>query len=653
MRGCGHEASERSDWLGRLDHRGLVLFPILAPTPALPRTQEREKFGFGRDGGGLLMLSPDSRTVATEILRPPAGFALEHAAITTYSLDLDVLLALPLAVLAQSDQGIEELLADPMLTLEALREAGQRLDIFVNETSIAVPHTNRALFAMLEECVHPVRAPNGGAFHPKVWVVHFIGESGESMLRVAVVSRNLTYDRSWDTALVTEAQASSKKPLEASQALGDLLRALPGMAVHGLDDEIAEQLQRMAEQAERTAFPAPARLKNPVYFEALGLEGAEDEKWYPWEIGQDLLAIAPFVNRTGLDALVSRSTGQRTLISRREALDELPESALEAWNEVMVLSDAAIEETEEGSGSSDLHAKLIALERGRRVIWYLGSANFTAAAYAGRNVEVIASINGPNDARAKTDGYGIQQFRESGFLNLCEPYRRLERAPEDDIIKQARDRLERAREALAQSGLGIACERDGDKWRWTLDGRIELPEGVSVAVWPVSLREDQAQTFDPPMSWPLPVSRLTALVAFRLRAEADVDDIRFVLKLPTSGMPEGRVSRILKNLIDTPERFLQFLRALLGGLDGMTDWATGEPGGAWQGDWGIGFAGETLLEDLVRTAAREPERLAPIRRLIEDLQSSPEGRDIVPPGFMEIWDVVDAAAENSDCGSGP
>ena len=596
------------------------------------------------------MLSPDSRTVATEILRPPAGFALEHAAITTYSLDLDVLLALPLAVLAQSDQGIEELLADPMLTLEALREAGQRLDIFVNETSIAVPHTNRALFAMLEECVHPVRAPNGGAFHPKVWVVRFVAESGESMLRVAVVSRNLTYDRSWDTALVTEAQVSSKKPLEASQALGDLLRALPGMAVHGLDDEIAGQLRSMAQQAERTAFPAPAWFRNQVYFEALGLEGVEAERWYPWEIGQDLLAIAPFVNRTGLDALVSRSTGQRTLISRREALDDLPESALEAWKDVMVLSDAAIEETEEDSGSSDLHAKLIALERGRRVTWYLGSANFTAAAYAGRNVEVIASINGPNDARAKTDGYGIQQFRESGFLNLCEPYRRLERAPEDEIIRQARDRLERAREALAQSGLGIACGRDGDEWRWALDGRIELPEGVSVAVWPVSVREDQAQTFDPPVSWPLPISRLTAFVAFRLRAEADVDDIRFVLKLPTSGMPEGRVSRILKDLIDTPERFLQFLRALLGGLDGMTDWATGEPGGAWQGDWGAGFAGETLLEDLVRAAARDPERLTPVRRLIEDLQSSPERRDIVPPGFMEIWNVVDAAAENSDCG---
>ena len=80
----------------------------------------------------------------------------------------------------------------------------------------------------------------------------------------------------------------------------------------------------------------------------------------------------------------------------------------------------------------------------------------------------------------------------------------------------------------------------------------------------------------------------------------------------------------------------------------MTDWATGESVGGWQGDWASGLTGETLLEDLVRAAAREPDRLAHIRRLIADLQSSPEGRELVPPGFMEIWRVVDAAAENCD-----
>lgn len=603
------------------------------------------------------MLSPEARTIATDVLRPPAGYALDYAAITTYSLDLDVILALPLAVMAQSEQSVEDLLADPMLTLEALREAGKRLDIFVDEASIAVPHTNRDLYALLEDCVHPARAANGGAFHPKLWVVRFSSESGEApLIRVAVLTRNLTYDRSWDTALVTEAAPGAKGVLEETEALGRLLRSLPASAVRGLDQTRTQLLEELAEQVARTAFPAPDRFKNPVYFEAFGVELGVTAPWHPWERGQDLLAIAPFVNRTALDQLVAFSSGNRMLISRREALDDVSEDALAPWNEIMVLSDAAIDEPEDNTGRpSDLHAKMIALEHGNRVTWYLGSANFTAAAYTGRNVELIASINGPANERAKTYGYGITQFRESGFLNLCEPYRRAEKPPEAETLKSARKRLENARQALVQSKLNIVCDcqvnRDGDdEWRWTVDGQADIPEGVSIRAWPVSVREEQARSFQPPVSWPLPMSRLTAFVAFRIGVEADVDDVSLVLKLPATGMPDGRVSHILRSLIDTPERFLQFLRALLGGLEGMTDWATAESGGAWKGDWGAGLDGETLLEDLVRAAARDPERLEPIRRLIADLRSTPEGHGIVPDDLFAIWEVIDGAVSDTHRG---
>ncbi|WP_435106694.1 hypothetical protein [Arhodomonas sp. AD133] len=78
------------------------------------------------------MLSPDARAVATDILRPPAGYRLDRTVMTTYSLDLEVLLALPLAVLAQADGGVEELLEDPLLLLEALREASDRVHVFVD-----------------------------------------------------------------------------------------------------------------------------------------------------------------------------------------------------------------------------------------------------------------------------------------------------------------------------------------------------------------------------------------------------------------------------------------------------------------------------------------------------------------------------------------
>lgn len=592
------------------------------------------------------MLSPESRTVATDILRPPAGYTLDHAVITTYSLDLDVILALPLAVLAQSDQGIDELLGDPMLILESLREAGSRLDIFVDSSSIAVPHSNRALYTMLEDCVHPMGAPNGGAFHPKLWVVRFAQDNGPPLMRVAVMSRNLTYDRSWDAALVTEAAIGSEQPVDASTALGELLRALPNAAIHGVGAERESILAGLAEQLERIAFPAPDRFKSPLHFEVLGLQGGATAPWQPWRSGQNALAIAPFVNRTGLDALAGSSTGERTLISRREALDDLPESALANWQDVLVLSEAALDEDEDGqTQSSDLHAKLFALEHGRRVTWFMGSANFTAAALTGRNVEVIASMSGPRDERARTSGYGISQFKEAGFLKLCEPYERAETDQLDGAIKAAKEKLELTRRALAAASFELHCAVEGEAWQMALSGEVELPDGIDAQVWPVSLKEDQSTRLNPEIAWTLPLDRLTAFVAFRIRADADVDDVRFVLKLPTNGMPEGRVAQVLRHLINTPERFLQFLRALLGGLEGLVGWA--ETGGdeRWEGNWAAGLNADPLLEDLVRAAARDPSRLEPIRRLIRDLQSSPDGNSIVPEDFLAIWDVVDAVVE--------
>ncbi len=95
------------------------------------------------------MLSPEARTVAIEFLRPPPDYRLDFAVLTTYTLDLEALLALPLGVLAQADAGLEGLLADPLLLLEALREAGGRVHVFVDECGIATPRTHRELYAML------------------------------------------------------------------------------------------------------------------------------------------------------------------------------------------------------------------------------------------------------------------------------------------------------------------------------------------------------------------------------------------------------------------------------------------------------------------------------------------------------------------------
>jgi len=593
------------------------------------------------------MLSPDARTVATEILRPPPGYRLNRAVMTTYTLDLEVLLALPLALLAQTDGGVEELLEDPLLLLEALREASDRIHVFVDEAGIAIPNVPRELYAALESSVHPARAPGGGAFHPKVWVTRFLDDNDEPLLRVAVASRNLTFDRSWDVALVSEAPPG-KEPEAASQGLADLVRRLPDLGRAALEPQLDGALQETADELARTLFPAPDGFQGPVAFHALGVDGASNGLWQPVEGAQRLLAVAPFVGKGALDGLAGQGAEALCLVSRAEALDAQSEEALAPWTDQQVLMESALDESGDDTAGrpSGLHAKLIAAEYADRVQWYLGSANLTPAAFRGHNVEMMARLDASLKATNSDSGAGIDAFWDAGFVNLCMPYRRHEAAEEDSATQEARRALEKQRDALIDAGLTIRCSLGESSWQWRIEGTLPTEPGVAVEAWPVTVSSDQARPWTEAGEWSLPMERLTAFVAFRLRSESEVDDLTLVAKLSAEGLPDGRMQRVLRTLINSPERFLAFLRALLGGLESLVDWAeTGGQEGQRQ-DRGVPLQAETILEDLLRAASRDPGRLETVRRLVEDLaEEGAEGEGIVPADLYTIWQAVDAALQ--------
>ena len=603
------------------------------------------------------MLSPESRTVAMEFLRPPSGYKLDMAVLTTYTLDLETLLALPLGVLAQADSDLEALLADPLLLLEALREASDRVHVFVDESGIAIPRTHRELYAMLESSVHPVRARGGGVFHPKVWVVRYTAEHEEMpLLRVGVMSRNLTFDRSWDVALASEASPARKQRSKASAHLHDLLKTLPDLSTEGIAKAVRKDMLKLAAEVGQTRFPSPDGFEDPVEFHVLGLDKKQVGKPYrmlqPQNGVSRLLAIAPFVGKSALNEIANMSNGESMLVSRKEELDKLSEDSLTAWrrnqvDEVMVMQDASLDEVEDGTNSrlSGLHAKIIAVEHGWDVTWFVGSANLTSAAFTGPNVEAMASITGNKGRRSSTSGQGIEQFLNAGFRKLCASYHRSDASVQEENGDDLAAIME-VKKALLTEHLEVVCAPADNGFLCSLKEAIVLPPDVSVSTWPVSISEEHAKTFEQPVHWTLPASRLTAFFAFRLHvANKNVEDIRFARKLPAEGMPEGRLNEVLRSLIDSPERFLQFLRALLGGLEGMVDWAQAGEGANKGAFGGNGPGGETLLEDLMRVASREPERLKPIRRLIDELRSTEEGRKIVPDQLFNIWTAVDQAVK--------
>ena len=115
------------------------------------------------------MLEPTQRQHLLQTLCPPEGYELAFAIGTTYSLDLLALLSVPLAFAQfdwEDDAGRPS--ADPLALLEALRRYADRLHIFCQVGSIAVPTKAQLLFGYLE-------TPCSGSGH---WVGSFIPRCG-------------------------------------------------------------------------------------------------------------------------------------------------------------------------------------------------------------------------------------------------------------------------------------------------------------------------------------------------------------------------------------------------------------------------------------------------------------------------------------------
>ena len=165
-----------------------------------------------------------------EVLMPPVGFRLERAVGTTYSLDLETLTAVSIALGLIEDTD-SELISNPISMLSALQKISDRIVVFCEAGQIKLPTKSNALCLTLEKMVVPVSIPfdkkinRYPAFHPKTWLLEYSNEDGEKQYRFVVMSRNMTFDHSWDVACAMDGEASSVGGVD-SQPIVDFLKFL-------------------------------------------------------------------------------------------------------------------------------------------------------------------------------------------------------------------------------------------------------------------------------------------------------------------------------------------------------------------------------------------------------------------------------------------
>ncbi len=593
------------------------------------------------------MLDPDTRSFYADVLRPPPGYAFDTAVGTTYTLDLATLLTVPLSLVLFHGPNQEEALRDPIAILEALRRTTRRIRVFCQRGRTHAPVRGHSLFPLLEPVVREVVTPNGGAFHPKLWLLRFASPDPAEppLLRLAILSRNLTADRCWDLSLVLEGRPGGGRRIR-NRPVAKLLRHLAGQSGGDPFD-----FDSLIGDLEKTEWELPGEYEE-VTFHVTGLDR---KPWLP-ERSDRLVVISPFVSDGAVRRLAGTTREPVALISRPDELMTLSCEARQAFARVRVLADGA--ETEDGEEPATdsveqlhgLHAKAFIAKRGWYTHLYVGSANATDAAMTGGlNVEIMAELKGrASQVKSLDDLLG-----SDGFGSVLEDFVQPDEGAVVDAEQVAAElALEEARRSLCSSVARLACEGSADSWRLAL--RTQRParlDGIaSVRIWLVTQLPERAvdgrplSHGEPVRLGPVARASITGFVAFELTAAAKPVSTRFVLNVPVEGMPSDRDAAVLRSIVSDPASFVRYLMLLLSGLREGEMAGLPLAGQGASGAWstGAGFDDTPLLEDLTRALCRDPARLRSIQHLVSELRDG-EDRAVLPEGFLEMWEVFASA----------
>ncbi len=589
-------------------------------------------------GGRTVVLAPDSRELLLDALRPPAGCSLDRAVATTFTLSLETALSVPLAF---SGFRLDEQ-PDPIEVMQSLRGMSDRIDIFCQAGAIGAGRWPSDLLALLEDVVHEVRRPRPGhIFHPKTWVLRFRDESETPAYRLLVLSRNLTSDRSWDTILWLDGRRADRIN-QSSEPLARFIRALPGLAATPVSPSRHAILAELADELRRVKWEVPSGVLE-VRFHPIGLPYARRFPLDEHFRGYRKLVISPFVREGAIRRIFRMRAGQTAvLVARGAELDALPEDSLEHVDVYELDPTASLagdvdEEETNRSFLTQLHAKVFVVERAKRAHLFVGSANATDAGLSW-NVEFLCELVGP----AKTLGVKALVGDDAPLRAMLTPYvpsvdpnggnGEDGRAIENLLIDIAGGI--RFRTTVTEESEGWVARIAADK------APRRIPDGACVTIAPHN-RPDETHPLDPaePLDVELAPRELADITAFlRLTASQTVKgkllERSTVVCSQLDGSPDDRFRQIFARQIDTPEKFLRLLALLIGLASGTVTEivVNGEGSGRWAGG-----AGQGVLELLARALAESPESIDHLDEIIEHLRRSPLGREILPPGWDDVW----------------
>lgn len=609
------------------------------------------------------MLNPNNdRLDYGQILSAPDGYRLDFAVGTTYSLDLDALTGASLA-LGLSEETDSELMKNPICLLEALRATGDKIALFCEGGQIHLPNKVTSLYILLEKMVYQINevkkkgVKGYPSFHPKFWLLRFVNNK-DVLYRVAVLSRNLTFDRSWDVSFYMDGQRSG-----ASTSKNAPLQDFIEFLVHSLGkDELfavkAKKMKSISRELSQVVFDTGSREFSDYDFLPTGIKKSNGGyhsitdtllfRGFP-NSGQtdglhEIFIMSPFVSNDVIKYFNNRSRyinhSEHMLITRAMSLARLTPSDYSSFRiftmkDAVAFGESAISEGEDSVvvQKQDIHAKVYLIRKDSNTELYLGSLNASHNAVYG-NVEFMICLysknrylnmekltkglfcgeaGGPDNPFEEITLESTVGFEEEDRQNLL-----------DGIVKRI-NRMKPFAEITQQGDLYDVSLTFAEK------GEDYIGYDISIS----PLLANKKQPFAEEILFTS--LNITDLSEFYVVEVSDGNKtVSRIIKIATTGMPEGREKEVIASVVNDRACFYRYIAFLLGDsfvLSALESGAASKSGSSKR--YGVDSSIPAIYEKMLQTAATAPERFKEIDYLIKSI--SKDG--IVPEYFEELYET--------------
>lgn len=534
------------------------------------------------------------------LLTPESDYKLEFALTTTYSLDLKTLIEvlLPLGLLEESDN---REVHDKIFILRALKKMTDKLIVFTDSSQIKIPKDlkTKNLMLLLEKMIIPVNTDSElgiyPSFHPKCWLLKYIKQNENPIYKFIILSRNLTNDRSWDTAISFLGRTKKSKSLSQNQsAITDfveyLIKQLSKQNEKLKDDdglfEIYKnkkiKLKSLKKELENVEFELPEGNKFEIMPVGINKDYSHISESQLFDGKKNKFAVmSPFVSTPVIkkfETLVPESE-KITLITRLQELAKIKDSKELAKTELYIIKpEASIEnylqdedEVEEEQ-FQDIHAKIYVEEINTDTNLYLGSVNASSFAQK-HNVEMAVKI-----VFSKKDDYSVNNFLEDiscgyWFDNDNQKLNPFRKVTENDFVSAKA--LEKEDQNLSDIIKAICrCNSKAEainvneeyQLKITFDNVVDcIKSSYQVFISPFgNTSKSECITQNIVSFSGLKIAQISQL--YKIRVESENDKKNYLEKtiiIPTKFSLEDRDNAIERGVFETQEDFCKYLSLLL------------------------------------------------------------------------------------------